>query len=710
VTYVYDCGSPPGMPVAELKALIGGKAASLGVMAAELGLPVPPAFVVTTAGCNEYLANGWPDALDAELRAHMRRMEEKLGRRFGDPHDPLLVSVRSGAPVSMPGMMDTVLNLGLNATTAQGLARVSENAEFAQDCLRRFTGTFKKVAGTDEVPEDPWAQLRLGVAAVFRSWNSDRARTYRKREGIRDDLGTAAIIQTMVFGNRGPDSASGVLFTRNPATGEPTMYGDVMFNAQGEDVVAGTHRTEELAALGMRLPAVGKALAECASVLERHYADLCDIEFTVEDGQLWLLQVRVGKRSAEAALRIARDMAEDPDFPVSKEEAVRRVRRHLGKPPTRAERHAEDFPVLTKGLPASPGSGAGEIATSPDRAVTAAEADRPVILVRAQTSPDDVHGMARAAGILTSAGGLASHAAVVARGWGVPAVVGAAEVEVTDGRVTIAGEVFTDGDPITIDGATGEVFAGIVPRIHAVVPEARTLLRWAEELGVEVPRENTEPLGESVAAPSDDDSRTATRDDVLRALAVKGFATSELLAAAILSTTERLAVLVDDLQREFLVEARSGSLRLTTVGQQTATRLVTEDRNAWGVDNAQAALDAFLALDGRMKQTVTAWQLKADSTINDHMDTRYDETVLARLSGLHRDAITWLTPIVRRIPRLVMYGGRLAHAMALIEGGDRRFVASPRVDSYHSIWFELHEELIILAGRNRADEVAAGRA
>jgi pyruvate,orthophosphate dikinase len=710
VRYVYDCGQLPAMPPAQLKALVGGKAAGLGVMAAELGLPVPPAFVVTTAACNEYLAHGWPDGLDAELREHMRHIEEGVGRAFGDADDPLLVSVRSGAPVSMPGMMDTILNLGLNGATAAGLARMSSSTVFAEDCLRRFTITFKKVVETDEVPEDPWEQLRMAVAAVFRSWNCDRARTYRKREGISDDLGTAAVIQAMVFGNRGPDSGTGVLFTRNPATGEPTMYGDIMFNAQGEDVVAGTHRTDDLAALGVKLPAVGKALTEYATVLERYFADLCDIEFTIERGHLWLLQVRVGKRSPEAALRIARDMAEDPGFPVSKHEAVRRVSEYLVNPPTRADGRTKGFAVLTTGLPASPGIASGEIATSPDRALAAAEADRPVILVRAQTSPDDVHGMAQAAGILTSTGGLASHAAVVARGWGIPAVVGAAAVEVSDGRVVTAGQVFGDGDTITINGSTGEVFAGAVPRSGAVVPDATMLLEWATELGIEISRGKADPVEETVAGPAGDADRTANGDDVLRALAIKGFATSDALAAALLSTVDHVDALINDLLREAVVESRSGSLRLTAAGQQTAARLLAHDRDAWGVDNASAALEAFLALDGRMKQTVTAWQMRSESTVNDHTDAEYDAEVLGRLSALHSDATSWLAPIVQQLPRLGTYRNRFTRAMERSEHGDRRYVASPRVDSYHSIWFELHEELIILAGRNRADEVAAGRA
>ncbi len=246
----------------------------------------------------------------------MAEVEAAVGRGFGDASDPLLVSVRSGAPVSMPGMMDTILDLGMNDETEAGLARASGSEAFARSCRERFEASFRSIVGVADVPDDPWRQLRLAIEAVFRSWNSDRARAYRAKEGIADDLGTAVTVQAMVFGNRGATSATGVAFTRNPATGEPTLYGDVLFDAQGEDVVAGTHATEPIASLDERLPAVAAELREHASRLEHHYADLCDIEFTIEDGRLWMLQVRVGKRSPQAALRIAVDMAEDPAFPL----------------------------------------------------------------------------------------------------------------------------------------------------------------------------------------------------------------------------------------------------------------------------------------------------------------------------------------------------------------------------------------------------------
>src|SRR5438309_1222886 len=326
MTRTYPLEAAHSDTLEEAKALVGGKAANLGVMISELGLPVPPGFVITTATCREFLAEGWPGGLDSELRERMAEVEAKVGRRFGDPSDPLLVSVRSGAPISMPGMMDTILDLGLNAATTIGLGRVSGSPAFARACHSRFVASFRSIVGVEEVPDDPWQQLRQAIEAVFHSWNGDRAVAYRRKERIPDDLGTAVTVQSMVFGNRGPTSATGVVFTRNPATGEAGLYGDLLFEAQGEDVVAGTHETEPIGVLDVRMPDIAAELRDVAARLERHYADMCDIEFTIEAGRLWLLQVGVGKRSPQAALRIATEMAEDPSFPLTRAEAVDRVR------------------------------------------------------------------------------------------------------------------------------------------------------------------------------------------------------------------------------------------------------------------------------------------------------------------------------------------------------------------------------------------------
>jgi pyruvate, orthophosphate dikinase len=709
MTFTYALDEPQALPLAEVTALIGGKAANLGVMSRELGLPVPPGFAITTAACRAYLAGDWPAGLDDEIRTRMAGVEARVGRRFGDASDPLLVSVRSGAPVSMPGMMDTILNLGLNDATTSGLARVSGSEVFARDCRERFAATFRAIVGVDDVPDDPWLQLRLAIEAVFRSWNGERARAYRRTEGISDDLGTGVTVQAMVFGNRGSTSATGVLFTRNPSTGEPMLFGDVLFDAQGEDVVAGTHRTEPIAVLDERMPAVAVELRDYATRLERHYADLCDIEFTIEDGKLWMLQVRVGKRTPQAALRIAVDMATDETFPLTRAAAVERVASLLARPPSITSMKSSFALPLATGLPASPGMASGPIVTNPEAAQAAADDGRPAILVRAETSPDDVHGMARAAGILTSRGGLASHAAVVARGWGIPAVVGAAGIDVRDGQVVVGDKVLNAGDVITIDGSSGEVFEGTIPGTTEVMSEARTLQGWAKELGISIGDDASTAQPSSPPA----ETRNATPDDCLRAIAIKGFAPIQGVADAVLSTPDDVQPNLDQLAAEGLVAAAADAYRLTDEGKARSADLARAERAAWGADQAVAALDGFLDLDHRMKETVTAWQLRDDAAgqvVNDHADADYDRAVLDRLAALHADASAWLIANEAGCPRLATYRIRLDRALDQAHRGDQRFVASPRVDSYHGIWFELHEDLIQLAGRSREDEVAAGRA
>jgi pyruvate, orthophosphate dikinase len=705
MTHAYALDAVPAATFDEAVALVGGKAANLGVMARDLGLPVPPGFVITTATCRTFLDGGWPDGLDDEIRQQMTAVETAVGRRFGDPADPLLVSVRSGAPVSMPGMMDTILNLGLNDANARGLSAVAGDDAFAERCKERFVDSFRSIVGVADVPEDPWDQLRFAIEAVFRSWHSDRARAYRTKEGIPDDLGTAVTVQAMVFGNRGADSATGVVFTRNPATGDKALYGDVMFDAQGEDVVAGTHQTEPTAVLDTRLPAVTRELRAAAERLEHHYADLCDIEFTIEDGTLWLLQVRVGKRSPQAALRIAVDMAEDPDFPLTREGAVRRVLPLLADPPRVTTERQADAKPLTTGLPASPGVASGPIATDPDAAMASAEDGTPAILVRSETSPDDVHGMAKAAGILTSRGGLASHAAVVARGWGIPAVVGAAALEVGDGEVRIGGRRLAAGAVITIDGATGEVFDGAVAHSSVLAPEVATLLAWAREADIEVGAD--EP---HVATAQPAPAEMVDADRVLRAIAIKGFAPLDGIADFVVAVPDDVRSIVESLVADGLVESAAGAYRLADAGRARSDEHLAVERDGWGTDGATAALDAFLGIDHRVKDVVTAWQLRDGQTVNDHSDAEYDAGVLDRLAALHDDAIAWLRPIEPMLPRLRDYGKRLGRAIESAQGGDGRFVASPRVDSFHGIWFELHEDLIQLAGRTREEESAAGRA
>jgi pyruvate,orthophosphate dikinase len=562
----------------------------------------------------------------------------------------------------MPGMMDTLLNVGSSA--------------------------------------DPWAELRAAIESVFRSWHSPRAVAYRRQEGIPDELGTAATVQAMVFGNRNDRSGTGVLFTRNPATGENHLYGDVLFNAQGEDVVAGTHATEPIAVLDDRLPAVAIELRDHSTRLERHLRDVADVEFTIEDGRLWMLQSRVGKRSPQAALRIAVEMAEDPDFPLSREEAVERVAQILADPPRVAESSANRPAPLTVGLGASPGIASGEIVTSADAAVEAVEQGRTVILVRRETSPDDVHGMAKAAGILTSTGGLACHAAVVARGWGVPAVVGASAITADAGGFTTNGRSFWIGDTITIDGSTGEIFEGALESGSGLPVEVEILRKWSAE-------------GQTPGPSASTRTGDASSDEVLRLLLVKGYVTPESAAEIMSIPTDQATFALDQVVADGDAEHASGAYRLTAQGKEHATAALTSERAEWGPDNARAALDAFVDYDHRVKEVVTSWQMReVDGTqqVNDHSDADYDAGVLSRMGRLHAEVGIWLDERAPRLGRLEHYGRRLDRAMAAIVAGDHLYVASPRVDSYHSIWFELHEELILLAGRTRADEVAAGRA
>jgi pyruvate, orthophosphate dikinase len=521
--YAFEEGSK------EQKFLLGGKGANLAEMT-NLGLPVPPGFTISTDACKAYLAVGGslPDGLLDEVGDALAALEATMGKRLGDDVDPLLVSVRSGAPFSMPGMMDTVLNLGLNDVSVGGLAKQTNNERFALDSYRRFVQMFGRIvldvhgdafedaltelreargveSDTDldaddlrglvetfkgivrekagvEFPQDPREQLRHAIEAVFRSWNGRRARDYRKLEGIPDDLGTAVNVQTMVFGNKGDDSGTGVAFTRDPATGENRGYGDFLANAQGEDVVAGIRVTEHLDALGEHFPEPQRQLLDIMNRLEQHYRDMCDIEFTIEQGRLFILQTRVGKRTAAAALRMATEMADEGL--IDKKEAVLRVE------PAQLDQllhpqfdPAAAYDAVTKGLNASPGAAVGKVYFTADDAEARHEAGENVILVRPETSPDDLHGMIAAEGILTSRGGLVSHAAVVARGMGKPAICGAEAVRIDmQAKVFRVGDTLVrEGDVISINGTTGEVVIGEVP---VIVPEPTgpfvTLLDWAD--------------------------------------------------------------------------------------------------------------------------------------------------------------------------------------------------------------------------------------
>ncbi|HEY2430521.1 MAG TPA: pyruvate, phosphate dikinase [Acidimicrobiales bacterium] len=532
--YVFSFDHKHKKPPMQMKDLLGGKGANLAEMTSVLGLPVPAGFTISTDACRAYMDGGWPDGLDAEIAKHRAALEKSMGRKLGDAADPLLVSVRSGAKFSMPGMMDTVLNLGLNDESVKGLAAQTSDDRFAYDSYRRFVQMYGRIvqdidgklfddafervkektgAATDAaIPalalmdlideykaiveketgapfhQDPATQLRGAIEAVFRSWNGARAFAYRVRERIPHDLGTAVNVQAMVFGNRDDNSGTGVGFTRDPATGAQGSYGDFLVNAQGEDVVAGIRNTEPLAALQAKFPDVYKQLLGIFAKLEAHYRDMCDTEFTIEQGRLWMLQTRVGKRTGAAALKMAVDMTKDRKIKLSREEAVQRVTAEHLDQVLHPQFAAGGHKVLAKGLAASPGAGVGAVYFTADAAADAAERGEKVILVRTETSPEDVHGMIVAEGILTSRGGLVSHAAVVARGWGKPAVVGAESVRIADDTFSVTAAdgsktVVKKGDVISIDGTTGQVVLGEVALQAAEPPaEFATVLKWADEI------------------------------------------------------------------------------------------------------------------------------------------------------------------------------------------------------------------------------------
>ncbi len=683
-------------PPRALADLLGGKGASLAEATSVLELPVPPGFTLPTSLCRDYLADGWPDGLEAALRHHVGRLERQLDRRFGDPAAPLLLSVRSGGRHSMPGMMDTVLNLGLNDRVADGLAAWRGGADFARDSHRRFRQIYRDVVldGTDAaIPDDPWLQLRASIEAVFRSWNADRAVHYREREGIPHDLGTAVNIQAMVFGNMDARSGTGVVFTRDPATGENVLFGDFLFAAQGEDVVAGSHTTRSLVDLQAALPAVHAELRRHCRGIERHYGDMCDIEFTVEQGKLWILQSRTGKRTPGAAVRIAVEMAEEADFPFDRAGAVARVRDLVETASVR--RLDGDHTALASGIGASPGIASGPVCFEPDLAAqAAADGGPPVILVRRETSPGDVHGMAAAAGILTTRGGLASHAAVVARAWALPAVVGAQAVDLVGDRMSIAGQSFRAGDEITIDGSGGGIYAGPVASVSEAPPELDRLQRWMRET--------------AAAGGNAGEGGEATEEGLLRLLALKGFADAALLSAVLDADPTGVQTALEAMAGRGLASQRQGrGWSLEPAGRAAAQALFAVDRGAIGADHLAAVLDRFADLNGRFKALMVAWQLRdvgGAEVVNDHQDADYDKGIIARLDGIDGEIAELLADLCRPLPGYARYRSRFEAALAKLGAGEARWMAAPIIDSYHTVWFELHEELIRLAGRSRAEE------
>jgi pyruvate, orthophosphate dikinase len=524
-SYVYDFDEPSGGG----RELLGGKGTGLAEMT-QMGVPVPAGFTITTAACREYFRSGkvLPEGLESEIDAHLQALEEKTGKRFGDAGDPLLVSVRSGAAISMPGMMDTILNLGLNDEAVEGLAVRTGNERFARDSYRRLIQMYGEVVdgidahrfeqaltdakratdvkhdsdlGADDLaalidrykqiyrdetgadfPQDAREQLARAVRAVFDSWDAPRARVYRRTYDIPEDLGTAVNVVQMVFGNKGDESGTGVAFTRDPSTGESGLYGEFLANAQGEDVVAGIRTPQPLAQMEQKLPNAFARLLETMRRLEEHYRDMQDIEFTVEDNDLYLLQTRSAKRTAAAAVKAAVDMVDEGL--ISQEEAVARI------DPGQLEQllhpmidPTAEWETAAKGLNASPGAASGKIVLDADTAEERGKAGERVILVRWETTPDDIHGLVRAAGILTAHGGMTSHAAVVARGMGKPCVAGcdALSIDIEARKITLGGQTLSEGDVLTIDGGTGAVIIGEVPLVPPQVnDDLETILSWGD--------------------------------------------------------------------------------------------------------------------------------------------------------------------------------------------------------------------------------------
>jgi pyruvate,orthophosphate dikinase len=753
---------------------IGGKAWGINRMQG-LRLPVPPAFVVTTHACREYFASNREigDRLWSQIAGFMGMLEAGSGRRFGATRRPLLVSVRSGAAHSMPGMMDTVLNLGINLPVEAALAAESGDAAYAADTHRRFVAQYRKVVlggRSDPVPADPWAQLRNAVASVFDSWNSPRARVYRSYRGLSDESGTAVTIQAMVFGNLDASSGTGVLFSRNPITGEGPPWGEWLIRGQGEDVVSGGHTPQTVDALRGQLPAVHAELMRAAATLEGDARDIQDIEFTVESGRLWLLQTRVAKRSPQAAVRAAVAFAEGGLL--SKEEAVRRLRSEQVRelPVLQLAQQAARQPPVAIGEAACPGVAGGWVVTNPEEAEDRAARGEQVILARANTSPEDLHGIIASRGLMTEQGGATSHAAVVSRELGRPCVVGCGSSTVT----ALAGQW------VTLDGGSGRVWTGnlaveqaseipngdlsklvewgmpLIPirllkadaaaadivdldalgenwraalkpgiAVRGRILETDTGIRAAMDarVGAALVRHRLPALlaclqgvgADSNVGPTWETSVPAPAAhlpelSLLRLLGLKGRAALDILADSLSTPSNAVAADYMALCQQGLCSKTGEVLRLNPAGKDRLAALLDGERERADPAAVLSLYEEFCVFNAELKQIMTTWQVRGDGTPNDHLESGYDDAVLGRLSELHARAAPVLQRLEQLSPRLAIYPVRLSRALERIAAGDRSYVARLIADSYHTVWYELHKELISLAGLNHDSEARTGRA
>ena len=691
----------------------------------QLGLPVPPGFVITTAVCRQYLDSGWPPELDAEIERQLGLLADRLQLGWDDPSTPLIVSVRSGAPVSMPGMMDTLLNVGLTPQARETLAAQSGDDSFAADTWLRFCRMYATtvleinadsvdalpqsdgspgglLAAADRlighaaehgtpIPQSAPGQLRGAIEAVFRSWNSPRAKIFREHEGIAEDLATAVTVQSMVFGNLGDRSGSGVVFTRDPATGEAQPFGDYLARAQGEDVVAGTHAVHSLDTLQEQLPAVYAHLLDVLGQLEAHYRNMCDVEFTVSDGELYILQTRVGRRSPLAAVRIAVAMAEQADFPLTRAEAVARVGPdELHQLATAGRVNSGAQPIAT-GLAAAPGVGVGILCTDPDRAADLNAQDHAVVLARSETSPTDIRGIIGAAGLVTTRGGVASHAAVVARSWAIPAVTSLEAAEVIDGGIRIGGSLIADGETITVDGSTGAIYLGDQHEATAAdVPEARLIREWAAELGIEP--------GQAL---DEHHPRAASADvsllQLVRIVQLKGLCPVDRASHALNAAPDTLDALIE--ANPLLFNDTARGMMVTPHGRAWLAEQMEQERA--GADGAAvlALYRRFDELNSVFKDGISGWQ-----TAPDPETAR--PVLLDTITTIHSGLIPLIAEVATQLPRLGAFAAHFETALNAIRDGDDSMIASPLKDSYHTSWFEFHEELITLANLDRATEEA----